>query len=109
MKQEITSDETAVRIEKYTHSAKYAGKMLTHLDEAGCFCPSVVLFGDGSGHFIIHKNNQTIADGVFKRYLGNVPYKSRIEGRIDKDLEYAIEFGTFDAYRDVCHSCNRPL
>ncbi|KKL19308.1 hypothetical protein LCGC14_2466800, partial [marine sediment metagenome] len=48
-------------VDSYTKSAEIAGKLLKHMEEAGCKLSTVTLYHDGSGHFRVYKEDEKVA------------------------------------------------
>ena len=92
-------------VDSYTKSAEIAGKLLEHLNAAGCEAPSVVLFDDGSGEFRVQFRDLRLANEVFTQHFSHsYPF-------VEFDDAYIRAFSVHDLerYTSVCPTCKRPL
>ncbi len=95
-------------VDSYTKSAEIAGKLLKHMEEAGCNVPSVTLFADGSGHLTSYLKDEVVAREVLGLYLSEVKLYSQ-SSAIKGDVNFNFTSGMLESYISVCHTCKRPL
>ncbi len=95
-------------VSSYTKSAEIAGKLLKHMEEAGCRFPSVHLYGDGSGHFVLRSEDKKIGLGVLDLYMPGVSFSQvLLTSHFGDKSEFA--FNNLKEYTSVCYTCKRPL
>lgn len=95
-------------VSNYTKSAEIAGKLLKHMEEAGCKLPSATLYTDGSGYFTAYLKDEVVARKVFGSYLPDVILYRRSMSDED-DVNFDFKTGSLEKYTSVCHACKRPL
>lgn len=92
----------------YTKSAEIAGKLLEQMEEAGCSVPSVTLFADGSGCFIVHKKDEEV---VYEILHFRLPKTHFYQHDLSDSGEAQFDFSLTDLekYTSICSTCKRPL
>ena len=96
------------KMSDYEKSAEVAGKLLKHLEEAGCAVPSVTLFEDGSGHFEIYEEDEATARDIFARYLPEVKLYTHT-GLDSDETHFNFSPSDLEKYTSTCETCKRPL